>query len=94
MYDKSKAPLAENELKTKPLTEVKIYQSQDGFEEKKVEETAAPAADKPPQGGEQKASTIKNGPNKILSTCAAGAQVTRCAYVYAKLNKGCPRPEQ
>lgn len=41
MYDKSKAPLAENELKTKPLTEVKIYQSQDGFEEKKVEETAA-----------------------------------------------------
>ena len=44
MYDKSKAPLTEEEQveqgqqATKPLTEVKIYQSQDGFEEKKAED--------------------------------------------------------
>lgn len=42
MYDKSKAPLDENgerpETAMVPLTEVKIYESQDGFEEKKPNE--------------------------------------------------------
>ena len=40
MYDKSKAPIDESKVtEHKPLTEVKIYDSQDGFEEKKkVEE--------------------------------------------------------
>ena len=35
MYDKSKAPQEENAAAQRPLTEVKIYESQDGFEEKK-----------------------------------------------------------
>lgn len=41
MFDKSKAPMnednAKNDQPTRPLTEVKIYQSQDGFDEPKKE---------------------------------------------------------
>lgn len=42
MYDKSKPVDEDGQLKaTVPLTEVKIYQSQDGFEEKKPQEDDA-----------------------------------------------------
>jgi hypothetical protein len=39
MYDKSKAMLTEEDkIEIKPLTEVKIYQSQDGFKDKNADE--------------------------------------------------------